>query len=130
MLIYPAIFTDEGKDGYSVQFPDVDGCLTEGKNLEHAAKMAVEALDGVIATMIDMGLSVPVASDAKDIKLESDKEHLVMICSTADRFMKKERNKAVKKTLSIPAWLNDEAEKHHINYSSVLQEALKEALGV
>lgn len=127
MIVYPAIFTKESS-GYCVSFPDVDGCFTEGKNLEHAAKMAMEAVDGVIATMVDMGLKVPTASDAKDIQLESDSERIVMICCNYEKLLRK--NKAVKKTLSIPEWLNEAADKQHINYSSVLQDALRQALGV
>ena len=130
MLIYPAIFTEEEAGGYWVRFPDVDGCVTEGDNMEHAARMSIEALDGVIATMLEIGQSIPIASDVKDIKTESDKECVVMICSNADRFLTKERKRAVKKTLTIPVWLGELADKEHINYSSVLQDALKRQLGV
>jgi len=130
MLIYPAIFTEETTGGYWIRFPDVDGCVTEGDSMEHAVEMAMEALDGVIATMIEMGMAIPIASNMKDIKTEGDKEHIVMICSNADRFLKKERTRAMKKTLTIPVWLGELADKEHINYSSVLQEALRKQLGV
>ena len=130
MLIYPAIFTEDERGGYWVRFPDVDGCLTEGGDMEKAVKMAMEALDGVLATVLEMGNPLPAASDMKDVKIANGKEHIVMICSNADRFLKKEKTKAMKKTLTIPVWLGELADQQHINYSSVLQEALKEHLGV
>ncbi|MDR1093440.1 MAG: type II toxin-antitoxin system HicB family antitoxin [Clostridiales bacterium] len=130
MLIYPAIFTEDDAGGYTVAFPDVDGCITEGENMEHAVKMAVEALDGVIASMVDRNIPIPAASDIKAVKAGSEKEHIAVICSNADRRIAKTKTRAIKKTLTIPEWLGEIADQKHINYSSVLQSALKEQLGV
>ena len=127
MVFYPAIFTKENDGDYSVSFPDLDGCFSCGDGMSRAAEMATEALDGYLASVMDRGLAVPKPSDIKDVKTANG-EYVVMISGNPEKLLKK--NKAVKKTLTIPEWLNDEADKRHINYSSVLQDALKQAIGV
>jgi len=125
MVIYPAIFIKDG-DGYYVKFPDLKGCLTEGDTIEQAMTMAQEALGGYIASMKDRGLVIPEARDITSIK--SDEGFVSLVACDISKYSRS--NRAVKKTLTIPEWLNDEADKHHINYSSVLQDALRQALGV
>jgi predicted RNase H-like HicB family nuclease len=125
MLFYPAIFTKEG-GAYWVRFPDLDGCLTEGKDMRTAVEMAQEALGGYIVSLVERKITVPRASDLSDIKADAENECIVIIVSDADKFFT--RRRAVKKTLSIPAWLSEAADERHINYSSVLQEALLKQL--
>jgi len=120
MVVYPAIFTKEG-NGYWVRFPDLEGCLTEGKNLKHAAAMAEEAMGGYVATLIDIKETVPAPSEISEIKLGKN-EYVAIVSTNMRKFFK--NNKAVKKTLSIPFWLNEIADREHINYSAVLQDAL------
>ena len=127
MIMYPAIFTEDN-GGYCVTFPDLEGCITEGDGLKHAAAMAEEALGGYIASLYDRKLKIPEPSPLNAIKVNSDNEHVVIICSNADKYF--DKPKAVKKTLSIPQWLDEIAERQHINFSSVLQEALKAQLNL
>lgn len=116
---YPAIIHEED-GGYWVEFPDLDGCFSDGETLPDAISNAADALGGYLCSLMDRGLTVPAASDAKAIEAG---EGLVSIIVT-DPLSYKHNTKAVKKTLTIPEWLNDEAEKRHINFSSVLQKAL------
>ena len=119
---YPAIFQKE-ETGYFVNFPDIKPCYTEGKTLEEAVIMAKDVLESRIEVFLENGELLPVPSNIDSLK--GDKVMLVV----ADIENIKSQTKYVKKTLSIPYWLNAAAEKEHINFSGVLQEALKERLG-
>ena len=116
---YPAIVHEE--DGsFWVEFPDLEGCFSEGEAMADAISNASDALGGYLCSLMDRGIEIPVASDAKDIQPESG----VVTIIVTDPLSYKRSTKSVKKTLTIPEWLNDEAEKRHINFSSVLQKAL------
>ena len=118
---YPAIFEKE-ENGYFVNFPDIQPCYTEGATLEEAVIMAKDVLESRIEVALEQGEKLPVPSDIDTLK--GDKIMLVV----ADVENIKSQTRFVKKTLSIPHWLNVAAEKEHINFSGVLQEALKERL--
>ena len=124
--VYPAIFHPE-EIGFSVFFPDLKGCHTQGDTLEEATLMAQEALGAYIEYIIEGGKELPSPSTPNSIKIEQD-EFIAMISTDIITRKEKLNNKAVKKTLTIPAWLNEEADKHHINFSSVLKEALIERI--
>lgn len=120
-LFYPAIFHREG-EGFWVTFPDFPECFTEGDNMELAYKMAVEALGLAITSRKTEHLEIPTASPADTITI--DEGILVVVEFDMLEYCKKHNSKAVKKTLSIPEWLNEEAIAMGINFSQVLQEAL------
>jgi antitoxin HicB len=109
--------------GYTVTFPDLPGCITEGDNLKHATEMAIDAMSGWILVSQEDKDKIPEPSEPDNIKLNND-EILVYIPTNIIDYKKKINKKAVKKTLTIPGWLNKEAEEAHINFSSVLKEAL------
>ena len=123
---YPAIFY-YAEDGVSIEFPDLPGCLPCADTTEEALKNAKEALGLHLYGMESDGEEIPPPSDIKDIEGE-DGGVLVLI----DVFMPVVRdrinNRYVKKTLTLPYWLNAEAERRGVNFSGVLQEALKEYL--
>ena len=124
-LLYPAIFYQEGVGGYFVDFPDLDGCLTQGDNIEHAYRMALEVLDFYLE---DLDLeNLPQPSDIQSLDVP---EHAFasIICLDVMEHFKSRNKKAVKKTLSIPSWMNELALKANINFSQVLQDALTEKL--
>ena len=124
---YPAIFTTEDV-GFSVRFPDLPGCYTEGDTIEDAYKMAISAI-GLYIQNEDDNFVFPEASAPNSITLEKD-EFLVLIEFNLIEYLKNTSNKSVKKTLTIPSWLNNLAEQNNINFSNVLQNALKEQLNV
>ena len=116
---YPAIVHAE--DGtYWVEFPDLEGCFSDGDSLADAISNAADALGGYLCSLMDRGIDIPEASQAKDIDAGSD---FVTIIVT-EPLAYKRSTKSIKKTLTIPEWLNEEAEKRHVNFSSVLQKAL------
>lgn len=118
--VFPALLTPEG-DGYNVSFPDLPSCYTCGNSLVDALVMAEDALSLVLMHMEDTGESIPQPSSA--IPCAPGEIGTLVKADTA-AYRKRINNRAIKKTLTIPQWLNDEAEKRHINFSSVLQQAL------
>ena len=122
-VIYPAIFHKED-EGYWVEFPDIAGCATERDNLPHAMEMAEEALSAVLSSVLDEGQTLPEASDIRSV--DAGDGFVTYIKADPVRFMR--RTKAVKKTLTIPQWLSDNAEHANLSLSAVLQEALLQRL--
>lgn len=126
--VYPAIFTPEEDGGYSVLFPDLEGCFTCGDNLADALFMAEDALALVLYGYEHDSRIIPTPSKASDITL-SDGEFVNYVSCNTLEYRKRFNNKAVKKTLSIPEWLNETAMSMNINFSQVLQEALMQKIG-
>ena len=126
--VFPAIFTQE-ENGISIEFPDLPGCLPCASTLEEAAKNAKEALGLHLYGMEEDGEEIPSPSDISALKVP--KNSTVFL---ADVFMpvvrENVRKASVKKTLTIPAYLNAEAEKAGINFSALLQNAIKQELNI
>lgn len=126
---FKAVFTTEPDGAYSVRFPSLDGCYTQGDNFEHARQMAADAMSLHLYGMEQDGEPVP-DSDVNTVCALAENEMTVPIVVWMTPFRDAMENRAVKKTLSIPAWLNDAAERRGANYSQILQAALKDYLGV
>lgn len=124
---YVALFTRESDGRYSVRFPQLDGCYTEGGSFDDARRMAVEAMSLHLYGMEQDGETPPAPNMAVRARAE---ELAVPITAWMTPFRDEMENRAVKKTLTIPSWLNEAAEKRGVNYSQVLQSALKDYLGV
>lgn len=127
--VYPAIFTLEENGMYSVRFPDVKNCFTDGKNLADALVMAQDALCLMLYDKEEAGEEIPKASNIKEIQTAPDEIVSLVSCDTLE-YRKMYQSSAVKKTLTIPTWLNTMAEKQGVNFSQILQDALKEKLNV
>jgi predicted RNase H-like HicB family nuclease len=122
LLTYPAIFY-EGEGGYAVEVPDLPGCVSGGETLADAIIMGTDAASGWVLTELEDGKPVPKASPLK--KIHPGKGGFVsMLVLDMDSYAEKYGNKAVRKNLTIPAWLNTFAEARHINFSQVLQDSL------
>lgn len=125
-LIYPAIFHKED-DSVWVEFPDLTGCQSFGDNVQDAYENAKEALEGYCITMLEEKHELPKASDITSISFgENSFTSLV----ETDLTTHLSKMKSVKKTLTIPAWMNDMAESKGVNFSQTLQNALKTQLGL
>lgn len=124
--IYPAKFIKRG-NGYTVDFIDFT-CTTEGESLIEAIEMAKEAMALYLENLsID---DIPNQTlDFKDIKLKEN-EFISLVELDIDEYRLKYDNKAIKKTLTIPNWLNKKAELQNINFSQLLQNALKKELHI
>lgn len=124
---FAAVFTMENDGGYSVRFPQLDGCFSQGDSFEEARAMACDAMSLYLYSMEQDGENIPAA----DMNVLTEPgEFVVPITAWMTPFRDEMENRAVKKTLTIPAWLNEAAEKRGVNYSQILQSALKDYLGV
>lgn len=135
---YPACFIKE-ESGYSVVFPDLGYLATCGETLEDALEMAVDCLASYLYLSKKDGSCVPAASTigtidpkkvAKELEVSSVEEFVSIVTVDVAEYAKTHFEKPVKKTLTIPAWLNTAAIEHNINFSQVLQEALKQRLNM
>ena len=122
-IFYPAIFHKAEEGGFWISFPDIPECMTQGDDIQHAYEMAVEALGLSITSMVEEGVELPIPSEPYNITLDSN-SFCVVIEFDMLAYKKRTSSKAVKKTLSIPEWLNEEATALGVNFSQVLQEAL------
>ena len=123
-LFYPAIFHKAEEGGFWVSFPDLPECFTEGDDMQQAYEMAVDALGLAISSRMEEGEEVPSASEADQVEVSSGV--LVIVEFDLEAYNRKYNSRAVKKTLSIPEWLNEAASKAGVNFSQVLQDALIE----
>lgn len=122
---YAAVFAKEENGGYSVRFPQLDGCFTQGDDFEDARSNAVEAMSLHLYGMEQDKEDIP------EVNLHpaaGKGEMVVPVTAWMTPFRDAMENRAVKKTLTIPAWLNDAAESKGVNYSQILQSALKDYL--
>lgn len=124
-LTYPAVFYPciEKKDCFTVEVPDLPGCVSEGKTLADAILMATDAASGWVLDELEDGRPVPSASAFEDI-IPNSGGFVTMLVLDMDSYTEKYGAKAVRKNLTIPAWLNTFAEANHINFSQVLQDSL------
>lgn len=133
LSIYPACFFKE-ENGYSVIFPDLENLATCGETIDEAMAMAIDCLAGRLHWLKQDGIPFPDPSPINAIDLpliskeleivENSEESFVNLVSVDVEVYAKEHFKSVKKTLTIPAWLNTAASEMNINFSQVLQEAL------
>ncbi len=127
--VYPAIFTQEDSGAYSVLFPDFESCYTGGDDMPDALDMAEDVLCLTLYDMEKDGKPIPAPSDSKGISTDERSVVSLVGCDT-EFYRRYYENKSVKKTLTIPMWLNERAERENINFSGVLQDALKERLHI
>jgi len=126
--VYPAIFHFD-EDGISIEFPDLPGCITYGDTEQEAIKNAKEALELHLFGLEEDSESIPVPSHIHDITLEKE-ESIILIDIWMVPVRDYMKNKAIKKTLTIPKWLNDIALESNVNFSHLLQIAIKDYLGI
>ena len=129
LSVYPACFYKEKEGGYSVIFPDLNHLATCGDTLANAVEMAVDCLALYLYSAKRDKEDIPAPSDINDIDVNAEYDEyetafINMVSVDVEEYAKKHFEKSVKKTLTIPSWLNDLALEKNINFSQVLQEAL------
>lgn len=127
-LFYPAVFHAAEEGGYWVTFPDFPACMTQGDTMAEAYEMAVDALGLELSELIENKEQLPEPSEPT--KIEAAGGVIVIVEFDYIAYLKSTSSKAVKKTLTIPEWLNEAAEQANINFSQILQKALKEQLNI
>ena len=122
--IYPAIFHLNEDDGsYTITFPDLPSCITEGKNLSNALYMAQDLLTQWAAYTESRGETLPPASPLENVNCESGEFVNLNRAVVRD-------DRAVRRTVSLPKWLDDQVSAAGLSLSRVLQDALKERLNL
>lgn len=121
--IYPAIFEHNDDGSYTITFPDLPGCISEGKSLSNAMDMAQKALTQWIEYLLDEKEPIPEPSDIKKI-IPADNQFINLVQAQI------RDNRAVRRTVSIPGWLDAKATEAGLSLSKILQDALKERLDI
>ena len=121
--IYPAIFHPETDGGYSLYFPDLPGCISEGNTLAEAFDNAQDALGIYLYSMLQDKAAYPVASKPEALAIASG-DFVTLVEWDELEYLRKTDHISVKKTLTIPAWLNARADALQINFSKTLKDAL------
>jgi predicted RNase H-like HicB family nuclease len=119
--VYPALFHKNDDRSYTITYPDLPGCISEGKSLENALLMAQSALTQWIEYLVDKKQDIPTASETGQIKIKSGEFINLIRADIKD-------GRAVKRTVSIPKWMDDKVIKTGLSLSRVLQDALNERL--
>ena len=119
--VYPALFHKNNNGSYTVFFPDLPGCITEGKSKSEALSMAQDALTQWIGFLIDEKMVLPPASEPETIITNEGEFISLVLAEIKD-------SKAVRRTVSIPKWMDDKAMDVGLSLSKVLQEALSSRL--
>ncbi len=122
-LLYPAVFTANEDGSYTVEVPDLPGCVTEGSSLTEAIEMGVDAASGWILGELEEGKSYPSASEYQTVSAPEGSFTSLLVLDM-DAYAEKYGSKAVRKNITIPAWLNTYGEKNKLNFSKVLTDAL------
>ena len=124
--VYPAIlYPDNGQIG--VKVPDLPGCFTYGKDIAEALLMAQDAVGAWLWTAESRQVHIPLASESLATK---NGESTTLVAVDTDEYRRANDTRAVKKTLSIPSWLNHQAEQANAPFSQILQQGLKEYLHI
>ncbi len=127
-LFYPAVFHTAEEGGFWVTFPDIPECMTQGDNMQEAYEMAVDALGLSLISREAEKEEIPKASSLDEVDAEDGT--LVIVEFDMAEYRRRNSSRAVKKTLSIPEWLNEAAVREGVNFSQILQEALMSKLGI
>lgn len=124
--IYPAVF-DYDDDGITITFPDLPGCISCADNDEDALYMAKDVLKGYLLTAEEFGDNIPKPTPLQHVET-SGRQRSALINVNLALYREAYKKQAVKKTLTIPRWLNEAANNEGLNFSQVLQHALVEQL--
>lgn len=127
--VYPAIFTPAENNSFTVSFPDLKNCFTQSEDLADALEMAQDVLCLMLYDMEEREVKIPPASSLQNVTAQDGSLVSLVTCDTLE-YRKKYNNAAVKKTLTIPTWLNTLSEKAGVNFSQTLQDALKSQLNI
>lgn len=123
-LVYPAVFTPfENGTGFTVVVPDLPGCVTEGNSLVEAIEMGVDAASGWILGEIEDGNGYPASTDILSSSIPEG-SFVNLLVLDIDAYSEKYGDKAVRRNITVPAWLDTYAQKNHLSLSKVVQDTL------
>lgn len=124
--VYPALLAPADGGGYVIRVPDVSGCVTTGTNIDDTLDNIRDALAGCLCVLEDAGQPLPAPSDPCSVA--EDGSTVVLIDVDLLAYRQATDTRAVRKNVSLPAWMSDMADRQGINCSKLLQTALKKEL--
>lgn len=119
--VYPALFHQNEDGSFTITYPDLPGCISEGKSLGNSIYMAQSALTQWISYLTDKNMEIPAARNPHDISTEQNEFVNLIRANIMD-------NKAVRRTVSIPKWMDEKVSEAGLSLSRILQDALIERL--
>lgn len=127
--VFPAIFTPEKNGSFSICFPDIEGCYSQGDDLVEAVSMASDALPLMLIDMEDNKTPVPAPTPLDKVE-HTDDQLVTLIYADTIKYRKQISGRSVTCAVTMPQWLKTMATEADINLSQTLQEALKAKLGL
>lgn len=124
-LTYPIVLEPEEEGGYTVTAPDLPGLVTFGSTLDEALAMAIDAASGWVLTELEDGKPAPEATPLHQVHADDSRDLTTLILLDMDAYAERYGNRAVRKNVTIPAWLDTWASKAGVNYSHTLRNALE-----
>ena len=129
-IIYPAVFEFDEEGAINITFPDLPSAISCADNTQDAYRYATEVAELVLEDYIeDLFEGVPKPSEIKNINLEEN-QCIALIKIDTEKVVKESSSKSVKKTVTIPSWLNEAGMKKKLNFSKILQDGIKKELGI
>lgn len=120
--VYPAVFHPNDDGTFTIDYPDLPGCISEGKDLSNAMTMAQSALAQWVEYLTNSKTAIPTPSRVRDVVCSGDEFVTLIRAEVRD-------NRAVKRTVSIPKWMDEQVAASGLSLSRVLQDALRDRLG-
>lgn len=125
--VYPAIF-EKDPVGYGIYFPDIEGAVTQSKDIIEGLEVASDALGIMIGDLVDNNKPLPKPTNINDLSIDSEREFATLISVDLNDYLKDVQ--LDKKTIKIPHWLNVRAINEGINFSKTMSEALVQKLNI
>ncbi|MGG5304959.1 hypothetical protein IGJ83_002752 [Enterococcus pernyi] len=125
--VYPAIF-EKDPVGYGIYFPDIEGAVTQSKDIIEGLEVASDALGIMIGDLVDNNKPLPKPTNINDLSIDSEREFATLISVDLNDYLKDVQ--LDKKTIKIPHWLNVRATNEGINFSKTMSEALVQKLNI
>ena len=119
--VYPAVFHENDDGSYTITFPDLPGCISEGKTLPNAMHMAETALTQWMGYLSDKKEAIPHSTAIRNVSTGQHEFVNLIRANVRD-------NRAVRRTVSIPRWMDERATDTGLSLSRVLQDALTDRL--
>ena len=129
MYVYPVVFTPLDEGGYCVYAPDLKGCITECNNLAEGIVKIRDGLCGMLYMLERDKQPIPEPTDISRVEHEFN-DVVTLVDAPLEEYRRRVGSRAVRRTISIPEWMDELAVNSNISLSQITQDALREKLNV
>jgi len=127
--VYPVIFSKEDDGSFCVYVPDLPGCVTEAESYADGIDKIREGICGVLYIMERDKMPIPTPSSPGELVV-GPSEVVSLVDADVNEYRRRIGSRAVRRTVSIPEWMDEKAAEKGLSLSSVLQEGLKSYLHI